>query len=196
MRIKQQLLGFCAAIVVLTACRNDTSAEHTTSTPEQAATTASPGACPSGDLPVISGQLHGGISGDLKAMPGETICNGMARPAARGLRLRFQATTIDSDDTLTLIFGIDTLARGDTGSGIRTTVTVIDEENKRFYSTGEQYSCFSDVTRHVESPSANTTQINGVVWCTAAVPELNGNTSIRMPEVQFRGLVQWPEDPV
>ena len=194
MRIQPRFIGLCAVIMTLMACQDSGRSEPpTTKTADHSADAGvSNGGCPAGELPVVAGKLHGGIAGDLRAMAANTLCSGMARPAARGLRLRFQTASPDGGDTLTLIFGIDALERGDIGSGIRTTVTVIDEGKQRFFSTGDQHNCFSDITKHTESDSPDTTRIDGVVWCTSAVPELNGASSIRMPEILFRGRVAWP----
>lgn len=176
-------------LLLMTGCQQQAEQEPALITTEPPASAAS--TCPLVDGPVMAGKLHGEISGDITADPGLTSCEGMSRPGDIGIRLRFGTRIPGSDDHLIAIFGIDKIRPGDTGEGIRTTVTLIDEARQRFFSTGEQNTCFSDVSTHEYDRDKNSSRIAGIVWCTAAIPQLNGERSVRMTEMNFVGDVAW-----
>ncbi|MEM7611576.1 MAG: hypothetical protein AAF270_07865 [Pseudomonadota bacterium] len=143
---------------------------------------------------VLRGELHGAVRGELVATSATTHCQGMQRPARNGVRLQFRIAKGEQISNLTMIVGIDKLGRGDVGEGLRTTLTIIDEDNDRFFSTGEQLSCFSDITENRPRPAANSSAISGIVWCTAAIPQINGNESVRLSELYFSGIVEWRDE--
>lgn len=147
--------------------------------------------CPSSTQPVISGELHGSVNGQITGTAENTHCEGMSRPGNRGIRLRFQIRPADADSNVVMIFGVDQVEPEDKGTGIRTTVTLIDEGTQRFFSTGGQNSCFTDIDAHDYDVALNLSRVKGIVWCTAAIPQVNGERSVRLTEMRFDGLVQW-----
>ncbi|MEL6868202.1 MAG: hypothetical protein AAFO81_00240 [Pseudomonadota bacterium] len=142
---------------------------------------------------VLRGQLHGALTDEVIARLSNTECRGMPRPAAQGLRLHFRTTGNDRGTPLTMILGIDDIGRGDAGDALRTTVTLIDEDGEQFFSTGQQDNCFSDVKRH-EQTTEQLSTVEGVLWCTAAVPQINGPDSVRITDLYFSGIVTWPAE--
>ncbi len=141
---------------------------------------------------VLEGDLHGALDIRIAASATEVACRGMPRPADRGVRLQFELPEDELHGGIVLIIGIDDVDRAATGQSIRSTVTVIDEGGNRFFSTGTRPSCYTDIARHDYRDSDNVSEIDGVLWCTAAIPQINGADSIRLTELRFAGRVTWP----
>lgn len=152
------------------------------------------GGCPAAPRGVLSGTLYGALQRELATGSPSVACQGMPRPAERGIRLQFRVSPQTGDGPLVLIIGIDDIDRNDTGKSIRSTVTIIDESGNRFFSTGDQPSCFSDIERHRYRETELASDIEGVLWCTAAIPEINGENSVRLTELRFAGRVNWPAE--
>lgn len=148
--------------------------------------------CPAVGQAVLTGTLYGALQHELAVAPAAAACQGMPRPAQRGVRLQFRVTPAIDRGPLVFIIGIDNVDRDDTGTSIRSTVTIIDEDANRFFSTGDQPSCFSDIQRNRYRAAESASDIEGVLWCTAAIPEVNGEQSVRVTELRFAGRVTWP----
>ncbi|MEL7310383.1 MAG: hypothetical protein AAFN07_02620, partial [Pseudomonadota bacterium] len=116
---------------------------------------------------------------------------GQERPTGSGIRLRFRIQSGDGLPEGQVILGIDALKPEDIGSGYRTTVTVIDEDQQLFYSTGEQDSCFSDIDTHTTLKPGVASILSGNVWCTRAIPAVNATGSLRIRNWRFDGVVRW-----
>lgn len=146
----------------------------------------------------LTGRLYGAIDAPIDWRGSAMECEGMPRPEGAGARLRFAWRIVPTDADLVIIVGIDGLAPDETVSGRAATVTVIDEHSSRFYSnTGEQ--CWADVTRQEPAPGPEDTRaVTGRVYCTAALPAVNGRGSISLDELEFRGRVDWApsQDPL
>jgi len=146
----------------------------------------------------LAGRLYGAIDAPLDWRGGVLECEGMPRPDGAGARLRFARRIAPTDADLVIILGIDGLDPDDTVTGRAATVTVIDEQSSRFYSnSGEQ--CWADVTRQEPAPGPEDTRaVTGRVYCTAALPALNGQGSISLDELEFRGRIDWApsQDPL
>lgn len=146
----------------------------------------------------LSGRLYGAIDAPLDWSGPALACEGMPRPEGAGARLRFARRIAPTDADLVIIVGIDGLDPDETVTGRAATVTVIDEHSSRFYSnSGEQ--CWADVTRQEPAPGPEDTRaVTGRVYCTAALPAVNGRGSISLEELEFRGLIDWApsQDPV
>src|SRR6056297_748882 len=146
----------------------------------------------------LAGRLYGAIDAPLDWRGGALECEGMPRPDGAGARLRFARRIAPTDADLVIIVGIDGLDRGATVTGRAATITVIDEHSSRFYSnSGEQ--CWADVTGQEAVPGPEDTRaVTGRVYCTAALPALNGRDSISLDELEFRGRIDWApaQDPL
>ena len=146
----------------------------------------------------LSGRLYGAIDAPLDWDGPALACEGMPRPEGAGARLRFARRIAPTDADLVIIVGIDGLDPDETVTGRAATVTVIDEHSSRFYSnSGEQ--CWADVTRQEPAPGPDDTRaVTGRVYCTAALPAVNGRGSISLDELEFRGRIDWApsQDPL
>ncbi|HKL62962.1 MAG TPA: hypothetical protein VJ883_06320 [Woeseiaceae bacterium] len=146
----------------------------------------------------LSGRLYGAIDAPLDWRGTALACEGMPRPQGAGARLRFARRIPPTNADLVIIVGIDGLDPDQTVTGRAATVTVIDEHSSRFYSnSGEQ--CWADVTRQEPAPGPQDTRaVTGRVYCTAALPAVNGRGSISLDELEFRGRIDWApsQDPL
>lgn len=154
--------------------------------------------CLEDDSGYLTGRLYGAIAAPLDWRSGALECEGMPRPDGAGARLRFARRIAPTDADLVIIIGIDGLDADETVTGRAATVTVIDEHSTRFYSnSGEQ--CWADVT--AQEPAAgpeDSRAVTGRVYCTAALPAVNGQGSISLDELEFRGRIDWApsQDPL
>ncbi|MEM6817588.1 MAG: hypothetical protein AAF578_02255 [Pseudomonadota bacterium] len=141
-------------------------------------------------LQTLRGELFGALQGALSASAEPSLCGGNRRPKG-GVRLRYRSAANESLPDTLIILGIDSLKPGQTASALRTTVTVIDETNQRFFSTADQAHCFTDITDHAILRDDVRSLAAGVVWCTAAIAAVNGEGSIRVRELEFESVIDW-----
>jgi len=174
----------------LAAC----SGEHAAGTaPESllpAAASPADGCIPAGRL---EGAVYGGIEGSIDWRGGELVCEGMPRPEGAGARLRFSGT-LDGDRPLevAVIIAMPELERGETPRETPATVTVIEENEGRFFSNAAADVCWSDVTR--QQPVAETSYaIDGIVYCVAPLAEVNGSSGVSFTELVYSGRIDWSE---
>jgi hypothetical protein len=115
----------------------------------------------------------------------------MPRPTSKGARLRFAGLTSENEP-LALIFGIPDLHPGATGVELPTNVTLIAENQGRFFSTPDTSSCWTDVlSQGLLDGSSVRYGITGVLYCVAALAEVNGNSSITLGDLKFAGILDW-----
>lgn len=135
-------------------------------------------------------ELYGAIETAIDWQTADLECEGMARPERQGARLRFAGN--QGEHRIAIIIGMPTLEHGSTGKEIASNVTLIEEGAGRFFSTPDLDNCWTDVTT-VESTDASGSQfeIGGTLYCVKPMPEVNGRASVSMPELEFRGLLDW-----
>ena len=146
-------------------------------------------------------QAFGAIKSNIDWSEPDIQCEGMRRPDDKGARLRFSGE-IDSADgarPLAFILSIPDLERGATGSELATRVTIIEEENARFFSTRESDICWSNITEQTlladfeETVSEHFYSVTGLVYCVAPIAELNGTASVTLSDLEFTGQLRWPK---
>ncbi len=183
------------------------------------ALTACLGACDNSakpDIPPVSDQVptdcitggrltvdtFGAIKATIDWRQSDVRCEGMQRPEGKGVRLRF-AGELDSGDAsrpLAFILSIPDLEKGKTANELATRVTLIEEENARFFSTRETEICWSNITQQIpltDSSGAvieNHYSISGLTYCVAPVAELHGTASVTLSNMQFTGQLRWAQD--
>ena len=144
----------------------------------------------------------GAIEADIDWREPAMRCEGMQRPRGEGARLRFagELTSDDATRTIAFILSIPELEKGKTADELRTRVTVIEEENARFFSTRETDICWSNITH--QAPLTNEDgiiitgrySISGLTYCVAPVAELNGAASLTLSDMEFTGQLRWARD--
>ena len=124
-------------------------------------------------------------------------CEGMRRPGGEGARLRFSGSigTGENERQLALILAMPYLVEGAVGNEQPTRVTLIEEDQGRFFSTQENDTCWSDIYEQERDTSAasgdKAYRIRGLLYCVAPVPELNGDGSVTLGDIEFDGRVSW-----
>jgi hypothetical protein len=146
-------------------------------------------------------KIFGAIKSDIDWRRPDLRCEGMQRPRGEGARLRF-AGELDAGDAarpLSFILSIPDLQQGKTASELATRVTLIEEENARFFSTRDNDICWSNITQQepltdsTGAVIANRYGISGLTYCVAPVAELNGAASITLSDLQFTGQLHWAQ---
>jgi hypothetical protein len=136
-------------------------------------------------------ELFGGLSGQLQWNAADLDCAGMPRPDGDGARLRFAAEVGDGVQ-LAFILALPELQRGKSGKELRTTVTLIEEGNGRFFSSADLEICWTDITQlsPIDGSSTNFS-IGGNLYCVAPLTQVNGDSDVLIRDLVFRGLLDW-----
>lgn len=114
----------------------------------------------------------------------------MLRPEGEGIRLRFTGNAADSE--LAIILAMPELRRGVAGNESPTVVTLTVEGSGRFFSTPTLGSCWTDIVTHDRiGDSGERYEVSGTLYCVAPLGEINGDAAISIPELNFRGIIDW-----
>jgi hypothetical protein len=141
----------------------------------------------SGCAGYVRGQVFGALAMELDWSGAKLGCEGMIRPGGKGIRLQF-AWDQGNDERLVLVLGIDGTATSVTGLEKPANVTVIDERNGRFYSSGGTGRCWTDIVQRASLPAFNhSQQLKGRLYCTATLPALNDHSSLTLGEIHYHG---------
>ena len=157
------------------------------------ASTTQESCAPDGSLSVA---IYGEISGELAWNGVDLRCSGMPRPNGAGARLHFAGTLRDADQdrSLAFIIGLPELKPGETVQETPARITLMEENNGRFFSTATADICWSDVYAHREP--AETTEhhsVSGRAYCVAPLAEVNGSGGVTLSELEFTGRISWGE---
>jgi len=140
----------------------------------------------------MRGEIYGALAGQLDWDKHALECSGMPRPEGRGARLRFAADLEDGDRRIAIIIAIPDLGREALGNEYRSNVTVIEEGNGRFFSTPDLDNCLTDISiLEALDGGGDSFSLGGLLYCVAPLPEVNGESSISIPELRFQGLLDW-----
>lgn len=151
---------------------------------------AKEGSCGAGSF--LEAEIYGAIRASLR-WGEQLVCDGMPRPDGAGARLHFAGFTArDGQQPLSLILGLPGLTRGATASEIPTNVTVIAEDQGRFFSTPDTSSCWTDISsQELLVADGDRYRISGILYCVAALAEVNGDSSITLGDMNFSGVLDW-----
>lgn len=183
----QPLAGILVLAVtagVFAACRGETDADPIDATADVTGCPQSAG---------LRGVVFGGIEADIDWRGRDLDCEGMPRPDDAGARLRFSGT-LPGDPALEVAFiiALPELERGQTVRETPARVTVIEENEGRFFSSADVDVCWSDVTRQ-QAVAGNRYDIDGIVYCVAPLAEVNGSGEVTFAELSYSGRVDWSE---
>ena len=143
-----------------------------------------------GDNARLATELYGSIARQIEWSADEIHCESMLRPEGKGVRLRFTGDA--ADNRLSFILALPELQRGASGLESPTVVTLTVEGSGRFFTTPSLQSCWSDiVTQELIEDGGDTYDISGTLYCVAPLGEINGDAAISIPEMAFRGIVDW-----
>jgi hypothetical protein len=180
-----------AIFALLGACGDDPPLEVSLETEQE------PSDCIDGGRLAV--EAFGALNSDIDWRDASIRCEGMQRPQGKGARLRFSGEIEFAGNAwpLAFILSIPDLERGATADELATRVTLIEEENSRFFSTRETDICWSNVTEQTPlKDSAGTViehyyRISGLTYCVAPIAELNGAASITLSDLKFTGQLHW-----
>ncbi len=122
----------------------------------------------------------------------ELLCDGMRRPDGAGVRLFF-AKVQPGGNRLSVLIGIDGPSETSTGTERAANVTVIDESQSRFFSTGGPGRCWATINSATALPRTHGRpagqRIAGLVYCVGALPAVGDRSSLTLSELHFAGRV-------
>ncbi len=140
----------------------------------------------------LSAQLYGAIETRLDWNQDDLECTGMPRPEGRGIRLRLAAVDPASGSELVFIIALPEFGRDSGPAEFDTNTTLIEAGNGRFFSTPNTDNCLVDVksVRGLDD-AGERYSISGTLYCVSPLPEVNGVSSVSVPELRFSGLLDW-----
>lgn len=143
-----------------------------------------------GDESGLESALYGGIETTLSWSGSEMTCESMPRPDGEGIRLRLSGDI--SGETLAFIIALPELKPGDQNVESPANVTATVEGSGRFFSTPDLDSCWADVHAQSRVPDTDGAyMMTGTLFCIAPLGELNGDSAITIPRLDFTSLANW-----
>lgn len=145
-------------------------------------------ACPRGADGYLRGELWGDLEGEVAWDAAALLCDGMERPGERGVRLAFAHA--DTDGALLVVIGLAGRPEALEGSETPATLTLVDGQRGRFYSSGERERCWARIERVTARADDAGFDVDGLVFCTGTLPEVNGPGAVTPGEFAFAGVVR------
>jgi hypothetical protein len=146
---------------------------------------------------VLTAEVFGAIETSIDWREGDLECEGMPRPHGRGARLRFAGTGTSNGETVDLAFiiALPDLQKGRGGRELPASVTLIEENSGKFFSTPQQSACWADIEHQdpLEDDDANDPEyrIKGLLYCVSPLAEVNGSRSVTFTDLSFAGRLNW-----
>lgn len=144
----------------------------------------------------LRGRFFGAVSLTADWSGNGLICDGMQKPGGQGVRLFF-AGEKPGGGRISVVIAIEGRPDALVGADRAANVTVIDEQESRFFSTsgaGRCWAIISSVTalaRSRDYPSGH--RIDGMLYCLGALPSLSDRTSLTLGDLSFAGRVSIDE---
>ena len=139
----------------------------------------------------LRGALSGQISAELDWRGNDMRCDGMFRPEGEGIRLVFDEHLDEDKPGLIIIVGIADAVLGEPVEDLPANITIIDQSNGLFYSTGDETRCSTKFTTQValKGTAEESWRIDGLIYCVLGVlTELKGSGRVTITELEFSGL--------
>ena len=142
----------------------------------------------------LSAQLFGAIETRLDWDRNDLECTGMPRPEGQGVRLRLAAEDPGTGSELVFIIAMPEFERDSGPAEFDSNTTLIESGSGRFFSTPDTDNCLVDVesVRSLDE-AGDRYSIAGTLYCVTPLPEVNGVSSVSIPELRFSGLLDWTE---
>jgi len=186
-KLRKSLLPVVVAAFLVSSCE----------APKPSEVPIAPESCVLGSR--LAGNAYGAIAATISWRASDMACSGMRRPGDEGARLRFAGTIGNGDDErrLAIILAMPQLVEAAIGDEHPTRVTLIEEDEGRFFSTRNNNLCWTDI--HRQSPLIGENRrhiekryvISGLLYCVAPIPELNGTGSVTLGDLEFIGQLSW-----
>lgn len=169
------------------AVQQSTAADESIHMPETAAFALAPmDLCTLPDDGFLSGDLFGALSEHIEWQGDDMECGGMLRPDDNGIRLVFAAPR--QDERLLIVLGIDGKLDELAGGEHTANITIVDEVNDRFFSTGRQERCWASIEL-VQPVSEQVVTVVGEAYCAGSLPSLSDNSSVTIRDINFSGRI-------
>lgn len=177
---------FWIILGLLAACKPATDTQAAATAPEEEPLLL----C--GESGRLSAELYGAVETRIDWNQYVLECTGMPRPEGRGVRLRFAGPAAEGELSLAIIIAIPDLARDMESGEFSSNVTLIEEGNGRFFSTPDLNNCLTAIdSNEALDDSGDRFSITGKLYCVLPLPEINGGSSVSIPELTFSGLLDW-----
>lgn len=145
-----------------------------------------------GDGGYLAGELYGAIRATFDLDSTGVACEGMPRPEGVGARLRFAGKVQPGDRQIAIIIAMPGFSIETTDVELPANVTLIEEGNGRFYSTPDLDNCLGEISSVAVTPeNQDRHSVVGALYCVSPLPEVNGASSVSIPELRFSGLLEW-----
>jgi hypothetical protein len=149
-------------------------------------------ACALGADGFLRGQFFGALSltADWSG-PGLT-CDGMQKPDGAGVRLFF-AGDRPGGGRVSLLIGLGGRAGELAGAERPANITVIDEQEGRFFNSGGPGRCWASIGSVTPFPrpagGIAGSRIDGLVYCVGALPSVGDRASLTLSDLEFSGWI-------
>jgi hypothetical protein len=170
-----------------------------TQKPPPVQSNAAPGAAKAFDLcgmeadGYLTGRLFGALEGTIDWRGQSLECDGMERPDGGGIRLVFASQLDSGADRIVFVIGIDGKIDEMMLSEQVANITIIDEVNGRFFSTGGADRCWTtiDAVESLDDLEGSAYQVGGDLYCSGSVPSLSGTGSVSLRGFRYSGRMQF-----
>lgn len=132
----------------------------------------------------LRGSLFGALALEVDWTGPGLLCDGGVRPGEAGVRLFF-AQPLEGARIVFMI-GIDASPDGLAGGERTANVTVIDERDGRFFSTGGNRRCWVDELRP-RPADGDGRWLTGRLYCAGPLPSLADRSSLTLGDIHFSG---------
>ena len=145
-----------------------------------------------GDEGYLVGKVYGAVQASFELDSTTLACEGMPRPEGDGARLRFAGKAQPGDHQIGIIIAMPGFSLETYGVELPANVTLIEEGNGRFYSTPDLDNCLGEISSVAAVPEyEGRYTVIGALYCVSPLPEINGDSSVSIPELGFSGLLDW-----
>ena len=145
-----------------------------------------------GDDGHLSAELYGAIETRLEWDRDDLECMGMPRPDGTGVRLRLASIDEATGTELAFIIAMPDFRRSNGPGEFDSNTTLIESGTGRFFSTPDTDNCLVNVESVKPlDDSGERYSVAGALYCVTPLPEVNGDSSVSVPELRFSGLLDW-----
>jgi hypothetical protein len=130
----------------------------------------------------VRGAVFGALDMDIDWSGSQLDCEAMRRPDGKGMRLFFAWDPGDGE-RLVLVIGVDGATTSVAGPEKPANVTFIDERSGH---------CWTDIVRLAALPASDRSQqLEGRLYCAAALPALNDHSSLTLGDLHWHGQFEF-----
>ncbi len=135
--------------------------------------------------------LFGSLQTAIKLHGEDLLCTGKLDVTQGRGRLAFSTGEQDSGLNLVFVMGLDGVTEDPSQQEIATNFTVLDQSNGLFFGTQGNGRCWTDLDQASLSATddRNTLRIEGELYCSGAIPQIQGPGSLTIERLRFAGVM-------